>query len=48
MTKPDQSIEASLEFDESEDNTQQLLAAFDMLFAGIDIYLPDDPHLTEN
>jgi hypothetical protein len=36
-----------IEYFPSEDNDQRLLAAFDLLFAGIDICLPEDAHLTE-
>jgi hypothetical protein len=47
MTKPSRNIAARLEYYASEENEQRLLAAFDLLFVGIDISLPEDSHLTE-
>jgi hypothetical protein len=47
MTKPSRNIAAQLEYYASEENEQRLLAAFDLLFAGIDIHLSEDAHLTE-
>ena len=47
MIKGSRNIEVRLEYLASEDNDQRLLAAFALLFAGIDISLPDDSHLTE-
>jgi len=46
MTRVGRNIEVHLEYFPSEDNDQRLLAAFDLLFAGIDICLPEDAHLT--
>ena len=48
MTTSGRRIEAVLEYLDSEDNDQRLLAAFELLFAGVDIQLLHDAHLTEN